>query len=134
MAFLGFFILGYFVYASLFAALGACSTSDQDMQQFQQIATIPAIAGFLLSFYALTNPDTTLATVLSLIPLFTPFLMIVRTSVISLPLWEIALVVATSLAGIVLMTWLAAKIFRVGILMTGKKPTFAEIFRWLRYA
>ncbi len=134
LAFLGYFILGYFFYASVFAALGACSTSDQDMQQFQLFGTMPAVVGLMLSFYAFTNPDTTLATVLSLIPPFTPFLMIVRTSVMVPPFWEIALSVLSLLAGIAVMTWLAAKIFRIGILMTGKKPTFKEIFRWLRYA
>lgn len=134
LAFLGYFILGYFFYASVFAALGACSTSDQDMQQFQMIGTMPAVLGLVLSFYAFTNPDTTLATVLSLIPPFTPFLMIVRTSVMAPPLWEVALSVLSLLVGIAVMTWLAAKIFRIGILMTGKKPTFKEIFRWLRYA
>ena len=87
-----------------------------------------------LRFRGVTNPDTTLATVLSLIPPFTPFLMIVRTSVMVPPFWEIALSVLSLLAGIAVMTWLAAKIFRIGILMTGKKPTFKEIFRWLRYA
>jgi ABC-2 type transport system permease protein len=134
VAFLGYFVLGYFFYASVFAGLGACSTSEQDMQQFQQIAVIPAVLGLMLSFYAFTNPDTTLATVLSMIPPFTPFVMIVRTSVMTPPLWEIVLSVLSLLAGIAVMTSLAAKIFRVGILMTGKKPTFREIFRWLRYA
>ena len=134
VAFLGYFVLGYFFYASLFAALGACSTSDQDMQQFQQIGSIPAILGMLLSFYVFTNPDTTLATVLSMIPPFTPFMMIVRTSVMAPPFWEVALSVLSLLAGIAVMTWVAAKIFRIGILMTGKKPTFKEIFRWMRYA
>jgi ABC-2 type transport system permease protein len=133
-AFLGYFVLGYFFYASVFAAMGACSTSDQDMQQFQTVGTIPAVIGLLVSFYAFTNADTAMATVLSLIPPFTPFVMIVRTSVMSPPLWEVALSVVSLLAGIVVMMWLAAKIFRIGILMTGKKPTFAEIFRWLRYA
>ena len=134
LAFLGYFILGYFFYASVFAALGACSTSDQDMQQFQLFGTMPAVVGLMLSFYAFTNPDTTLATVLSLIPPFTPFVMIVRTSVMAPPFWEVALSVLSLLAGIAVMTWLAAKIFRIGILMTGKKPTFKEIFRWMRYA
>ncbi len=134
VAFLGYFVLGYFFYASLFAALGACSTSDQDMQQFQQIGSIPAIVGMLLSFYAFTNPDTTWSTVLSMIPPFTPFVMIVRTSVMAPPLWEVGLSVLSLLTGIIVMTWVAAKIFRIGILMTGKKPTFKEIFRWLRYA
>jgi ABC-2 type transport system permease protein len=134
VAFLGYFVLGYFFYAAVFAAMGACSTSDQDMQQFQQVAVIPAVLGLLVSFYAFTNADTLLTTILSMFPPWAPFVMIVRTSVMTPPLWEIVASVASMLAGILLMTWLAAKIFRVGILMTGKKPTFAEIFRWLRHA
>ena len=102
------------------------------MQQFQMIGTLPAVVGLMLSFYAFTNPDTTLATVLSLIPPFTPFLMIVRTSVMVPPLWEIALSVLSLVAGVAVMTWLAAKIFRIGILMTGKPPKIGEVVRWLR--
>jgi ABC-2 type transport system permease protein len=134
VAFLGYFVMGYLFYAAAYAALGACSTSDQDMQQFQQVGTIPAVVGFILSFYVFTNPDTTLATVLSMIPPFTPFVMIVRIAVLTPPTWEILASVAAMILGIGLMTILAAKIFRVGILMTGKKPTFREIFRWIRYA
>lgn len=134
VSFVGYFILGYLLYASYFAALGACCNTDQEAQQVQQFGVIPILVGFMLSFYVFMNPDTTLATVLGMIPLFTPFIMLVRVSVLAPPLWEIAVSVAVMVAGIALMTVLAAKVFRVGILMTGKKPTLPEIWRWIRYA
>jgi ABC-2 type transport system permease protein len=134
VAFVGYFILGYLLYASYFAALGSCCSTDQEAQQLQQFGIIPIVVGFFLSFYVFMNPDSTVATVLSLIPPFTPFIMLVRIAVLTPPLWEIALSVLFIVGGIALLTTLAAKVFRVGILMTGKKPTLVEIWRWIRYA
>ena len=134
IAFIGYFVLGYLLYSSYFAALGACCNSDQEAQQLQQVGIIPILAGFFLSFYVLQQADTPLAMILSLIPLLTPFLMIVRMAVQTPPLWEIGLSVVLMVGAIAVMTMLAAKVFRVGILMTGKKPTLPEIWRWIRYA
>lgn len=134
VSFLGFFVLGYLFYASYFAALGACCSSDQEAQQMQQVGILPILAGFLVAFYVFTNPETPVSVVLSMLPPLTPFVMLVRINVLTPPFWQIALSVAAMVAGIGLMTVLAAKVFRVGILMTGKKPTVFEIWRWIRYA
>jgi len=134
VAFIGFFVLGYLMFASYFAALGACCSTDQEAQQMQQFGALPLMMGFFLGFAVFFNPDSTLATVLSMIPIFAPFIMIIRVSILAPPLWEIAASVTLMIAAICLMTVLAAKVFRVGILMTGKKPTLPEIIRWIRYA
>jgi ABC-2 type transport system permease protein len=134
LAFIGFFVLGYLMFSSYFAALGACCSTDQEAQQMQQLGAIPVMLGFFLSFAVFFNPDTTLATVLSMIPLFAPFIMIIRVSILAPPVWEISLSVALMLAAIWGLTVVAAKIFRVGLLMTGKKPTLPELWRWVRYA
>jgi ABC-2 type transport system permease protein len=133
-AFVGYFILGYLFYASYFAALGACCSTDQEAQQVQQVGMLPVVIGFFMAFYAFFNPETTMATALSFFPPFTPFVMMVRTTVLAPPLWEILVSIGAMVAGIALLTVLAAKVFRVGILMTGKKPTLFEIWRWVRYA
>lgn len=134
VAFVGYFIVGYLLYASYFAALGACCNSDQEAQQVQQVGMIPVVLGFFLAFYAFFNPDTTMATVLSFIPPFTPFVMMVRTTVLAPPLWEVLGSLLVMGLGIVALTLVTAKIFRVGILMSGKKPTLREVVRWVRYA
>ena len=82
----------------------------------------------------LNDPDSTLAVVTSLIPIFTPFIMMLRIAVKTPPAWQIALGYLLTLGLCVFMVWLCARVYRVGILMYGKKPTFAELWRWLRYA
>ena len=100
----------------------------------QQFGALPLMIGFFLGFAVFFNPDSTLATVLSMVPFFAPFIMMIRVSILAPPLWEIAASVGLMILAIFLMTILAAKVFRVGILMTGKKPTLPEILRWIRYA
>jgi ABC-2 type transport system permease protein len=134
VAFVGYYVLGYLMYAWYFAALGALCNTDQEAQQVQQFGVIPIAIGFFLSFYVFMNPDTTVATVLSLIPPFTPFVMLVRIAVLTPPMWEIVLSILLIFVTIAILAALAAKVFRVGILMTGKKPTLPEIWRWMRHA
>ena len=131
--FIIFFILGYLLYATLYAMVGSMVNSDQDAQQFQFPVMIFIIGAFFLAFYIIRNPDTTLAKIVSQIPLFSPITMFTRISVQSPPFGEILLSIVLLIAAIIFFIWLAAKIFRVGILMYGKRPTLPEIINWLKY-
>lgn len=128
-----FYLAGYFLYASLYAAAGAMASSDEDAQQVQMPMTLMIVLSFLLFTVILRSPNSTLAVVLSLIPFFAPILMILRIAIQTPPFWQIAasliLTVGTGLA----LVKFSAKIYRVGILMYGKRPSLAELLRWLRY-
>jgi ABC-2 type transport system permease protein len=128
-----FFLAGYFLYASLYAAAGAMASSEEDAQQVQMPMTLMIVASFLLFTVILRSPNSTLAVVLSLIPFFAPVLMTLRIAIQTPPFWQIAasliLTVGTGLG----MVKFSAKIYRVGILMYGKRPSLAELLRWLRY-
>ncbi len=128
-----FYILGYFLFATIYAGIGSMFNTEEDAQQLMGVANLFLIAPMVLLMPVMKNPDGTMATVLSLIPFFSPILMYLRIVVQMPPAWQIALSIGIMLATIVLMIWLVAKIYRVGILMYGKKPTIPEIVRWLRY-
>jgi ABC-2 type transport system permease protein len=128
-----YYILGYFLFATIYAGIGSMFNSEEDAQQLMGVANLFLIAPMVLLMPVMKNPDGTMATVLSLIPFFSPILMYLRIAVQMPPAWQIALSIVIMLATIVLMIWLVAKIYRVGILMYGKKPTIPEIARWLRY-
>ncbi len=128
-----FFLAGYFLYASLYAAIGAMVSSDEEAQQLQVPVTLPIVIPAFLVQVVLRNPNSTLSTVLSLIPFFAPVLMVVRIALQTPPFWEIALsllLLALSTVGVV---YVSAKIYRVGVLMYGKRPSLVEVLRWLRY-
>jgi ABC-2 type transport system permease protein len=132
--FLLLFLLGFFLYAALYAAIGAATNNVQEAQQFAGVVLPFLIAPVLFMMPVINDPDSTLAVVLSLVPPFTPLLMMLRIAVKMPPLWQILagyVLTALFVAGLV---WLCARIYRVGILMYGKKPTFAELARWLRHA
>jgi ABC-2 type transport system permease protein len=134
VAFAVFFLLGYFLYASMYAALGSMVNSDQEAQQVQWPAMLPIIFSIVLSTPVLQRPDSPLAFWTSMVPFFAPILMFVRVMVETPPMWQIVLCVALML----LTTWgllgLSSRIYRVGILMYGKRPTLHELRRWLRYS
>ena len=134
VAFAVFFILGYFLYSTMYAALGAMVNSDQEAQQVQWPAMLPIVFSIILSTPVLQHPNSQLAIWTSLIPFFTPILMFVRIMAETPPLWQIALSVVLML----LTTWgllgLSSRIYRVGILMYGKRPTLPELRKWLKYA
>jgi ABC-2 type transport system permease protein len=134
VSFIVFFLLGYFFYGALFAALGAAVNSPQEAQPLQFLVMTPLVAGVALFPVVLGNPDGPLAVVLSMIPFFTPLLMFLRIASVTPPAWQIALSIASMLLGIAAAVWLGARIYRVGILMHGKRPTFAEMARWIRSA
>jgi ABC-2 type transport system permease protein len=133
-AFVLFFILGYFLYSSLYAALSAPFNTEQEAQQFVMIPGMMLILTSTTWFFAFNQPNGTLATVLSFFPFTAPLMMFMRISVQTPPLWQIATSVALLVATIVAVAWFAGRIYRVGILMYGKKPTLPEIFRWAMQA
>jgi ABC-2 type transport system permease protein len=129
-AFVLFFLLGYFLYASLYAALSAPFNTEQEAQQFVIIPGMMLILTSTTWFFAFNQPNGTLATALSFFPFTAPLMMFMRISVQTPPLWQIGVSVAILLATIWAVAWFAGRVYRVGILMYGKKPTLPEIFRW----
>ena len=132
MTFLIFFILGYLLYATLFAAIGSLVDNNTDSQQFTLPVTVPLLVAFLSTFYIPNNPDSSLSVWLSMIPFTSPLSMMVRIP-FGVPIWQIVVSVILLAGTFVLMTWIAAKIYRTGILMYGKKLSYKEIFKWLKY-
>lgn len=125
--------LGYFLFTSLFAILGAISNSDQEVQQFVFPIVMTMILPFIIGFAVAQNPAAKWVTILSLIPFFTPTLMMMRISFLPPPAWQLAASYVIMGISVAVMGALAAKIFRVGILMYGKRPTLPELVRWVRY-
>ncbi|NLH51488.1 MAG: ABC transporter permease [Bacteroidales bacterium] len=129
----GFFFLGgYLLYAALFAAIGSAVESETDTQQFMLPVTVPLILSFILATYVINNPNSSLAIWFSIIPLTSPVVMMVRIP-FGVPWWHLALSMFLLVVGFVFTTWLAARIYRTGILMYGKKVTWAELIRWFKY-
>ena len=129
-----FFLLGYLTFVCIYAVGGAISNSDKEAQQFMGPIMMVAMVPWMLAFPILQNPESTLATVLSLIPVFTPITMFMRIIVSEPPLWQVGISVALSIATVVAFFWMTAKIFRIGILSYGKRPSPAELWRWLKVA
>lgn len=134
LAFVVFFLLGYFLYAGLYAALAAPFNTEQEAQQLVMIPGMMLILASTMWFFAFNTPDGTLSRVLSLFPFTSPLLMFMRISVQPPPAWEIALSIVILLLTIWGVAWFAGRVYRVGILMYGKKPTLPEIIRWARAA
>ena len=131
--FIIFFVFGYLMYSALFAAVGSAADSETDVQQLTFPITIPIILPIMFLTNVTANPGSTFAVITSMIPLFSPILMIARMAVSSVPLWQsIGSVVLMSLTFVGLM-WVSSRVYRVGILMYGKKPSFKEIAKWIRY-
>jgi len=129
-----FFLLGYLLYSTMFAALGAVVNSEQEAQQLQMTVMWFLIIPMLVAQLVIRAPNSTAAVVLSLIPFFTPMLMFLRINLITPPAWQVALSIALLLATNLAVLWLSARIYRVGILMYGKRPTLPELVRWVRAA
>lgn len=131
-AFIFFFIGGYLLYAALFAAIGSAVDSEADTQQFMLPVTIPLIFSIIMAQYVINNPDGPLSYWLSIIPLTSPVIMMIRIP-FGVPIGELALSVGLLIAGFLGTTWLAARIYRTGILMYGKKVSYRELAKWLFY-
>ncbi len=132
--FILFFVLGFLFYSTLFAGIGAICNTDQEAQQLQTPIVMCLAFTFIIPLAIMQNPDGTFATVCSMIPFFAPILMFMRINILMPPAWQIALSVAILLGSIYIAGVLSAKIFRVGILMYGKRPDLREVFKWLRRA
>ena len=130
--FLIYFLGGYLLYGSLFAAIGSASDQETDSQQFIVPITIPLIISFVLVQVVIDNPHGGLAYWLSMIPFTSPIIMIARIP-FGVPLHELLLSISLLIGGFLLTTWVAAKIYRVGILMYGKKISYKELWKWLKY-
>ncbi|MGL5620355.1 MAG: ABC transporter permease, partial [Tannerellaceae bacterium] len=132
LMFILFFIGGYGLYASIFSAIGAAVDSQEDTQQFMTPVTILMLFAFYAGMYSMENPDGPLAFWGSLFPLTSPIVMMVRLP-FDVPLWQIGLSLTLLFATFILMVKLSGKIYRVGILMYGKKPSIKEIIKWIQY-
>ena len=128
-----YFIGGYFLYSSFYAAIGAAVDNETDSQQFLLPIIMPLVLGVYIGFFTVVNdPHGTVATIFSMVPLTSPIVMLMRIP-FGVPLWQIALSITLLFATFFLVVWFASKIYRVGILMYGKKPTWKELYRWLQY-
>ena len=133
-AFVAYFCGGYLLFAAVFAAIGSAVDQESDAQTLQVPVMLPIMLPMLFLPAVLSQPDAPLAVFLSLFPVSSPVLMVVRMSVTDVPAWQIAASLALLVAAFVGMIWVAARVYRVGILMTGKKATFADLWRWVRTA
>jgi len=131
-SFVFYFLTGYLLYASLFAAIGSAVDNETETQQFMLPVTIPIILALVVAMGTMQNPESSLSFWFSIIPLTSPIVMIARIP-FDVPPWEIALSMGLMILTIVGTIWMAAKIYRTGILMYGKKTSYKEIWKWLTY-
>ncbi|MBR5041637.1 MAG: ABC transporter permease [Bacteroidales bacterium] len=131
LCFVLFFVFGYMLYASLFAAIGSAVENEGDTQQLQIPVTIPLLLGFFIAIYAFKAPDSALVFWGSMIPFTSPIVMLARLP-FGVPGWEIAVSIILLIATFAVCAWLSAKIYKVGILMFGKKSTWKDLWKWLK--
>ncbi len=132
-AFFIYFVGGYFLYSSIYAAIGAAVDNETDSQQFMLPILFPLILGVYIGFFVvIENPHGTVATLFSMLPLTSPIVMLMRIP-FGVPIWQVVVSILILIGSIIFMVWLASKIYRIGILMYGKKPTYKELFKWLKY-
>ncbi len=127
-----FLIGGFLFYAALYAAIGSAIDNIQDAGQLQSIVVVPIILGLVLSMSVVADPNSTLATVLSMIPFTSPMTMMTRVP-FGIPTWETILSLVILYGSFIFMVWVSAKIYRVGIFMYGKKPNIKELIKWIKY-
>jgi ABC-2 type transport system permease protein len=130
--FIFYFLGGYLLYGALFAAVGSAVDAPSDAQQFMFPITIPLIVAYLgLFVFVLQEPNSTASFWLSIIPLTSPIAMMGRIS-FGVPFWELALSICLLIVGFLFTTWLAGKIYRIGILMHGSKPSYRTLWKWIK--
>lgn len=132
--FVGFFVCGFFMYSGLYASVGAMCSTDEEAQQAQFPLVMFLIVPIALVMWVIEHPGAPAATALSLFPLFTPILMWARIAGGAVPAWQVGLSFVLMALGILAIAWVAGRIYKVGILMTGKRPTLPELVRWVREA
>jgi ABC-2 type transport system permease protein len=129
-----FFLLGFFLYSTLSAAIGAMVSSEREAQQIQQFVMMPMGISFAFLFFAMRAPSDPIIVAMSMVPFFAPLLMYMRIVVQTPPAWQIALSISIMIATIGTMFFVAGRIYRVGVLMYGKRVTLPEIIKWVRHA
>lgn len=131
LSFVVFFVLGYLLYAALFAAIGSAVENEADSTQLQLPVTLPLLIAFFIAFYAFKSPDSPIVFWGSMIPFTSPIVMLARIP-LGVPTWEIIVSISLLLLTFVLCAWISARIYRVGILMFGKKTTFKDLWKWMK--
>ncbi|MGE5419423.1 MAG: ABC transporter permease [Chloroflexota bacterium] len=132
IAFVFYFITGYLLYSSIFAAIGSAVDSETETQQFMLPVTIPIILALMVAMGTMSNPESQLAFWFSIIPLTSPIVMMARIP-FGVPMWQLALSMALMLGTFMGFVWMGAKVYRVGILMYGKKASWKEMWKWMKY-
>jgi ABC-2 type transport system permease protein len=127
-----FFILGYLLYSSLFAAIGSAADSDTDTQQLMMPVTIPIMIAYFIMFHTWRSPDSVLSVVSSIIPFFSPILMITRIAITDVPFWQISLSIVLMILTFAGTMWLSSKIYKVGILSYGSTVGYKDLIKWIR--
>ncbi|RLD25362.1 MAG: ABC transporter permease [Bacteroidetes bacterium] len=133
--FIFYFLGGFLLYSALFAAVGAAVDSESETQQFVMPLTIPLVFGFIIGEFAIMNPDGAAVMWFSIVPFTSPVVMMIRLANGFTPdtIWQLYLSIALLIAGFVFTTWIASKIYRIGILMYGNKISYKELWKWLRH-
>jgi ABC-2 type transport system permease protein len=134
VALLAFFVLGLVFYAALYAAVGSMVSSQEDVNQASLPITLLLISSVVVAQVVLIKPDAPLARIMSLLPFSAPIIMPTRMALITVPWWEIIASLASVGLGCAIALWLSARVYRVGMLMYGKRPTFGEVAKWIRYS
>lgn len=132
--FLLFFLLGYFLYASIYALIGSMVTTAQEGGQLAMPVVVLLVLGFYLAFPVIRSPSSSLAFWVSMVPFFAPITMIIRIVSQTPPVWEIVLSLSIGIVTVMVLLWFTARIYRVGMLMSGKRATIPEVLRWLRHS
>jgi ABC-2 type transport system permease protein len=130
--FLLYFVLGFLLYGAVYAAVGSMFNAVQEAQQVAMFVQMAIMVGFFALFAVIKDPTGSLGVTMSYIPFFSPFIMPARWSLTSVPMYQLAISLSLSVAALVAVAWLAGRIYRTGVLMYGKKPSLAEVFRWVR--
>ena len=133
VSFIFYFITGYLLYASIFAAIGSAVDNETETQQFMLPVTIPIILGLMVAMGTMQNPESSLSFWCSMIPLTSPIVMIARIP-FGVPYWQLAVSMFLMVITFIAFVWMAAKVYRTGILMYGKKTSWKEMWKWLRYS
>jgi ABC-2 type transport system permease protein len=132
-SFIFYFLFGYLLYAAMFAVIGSAVDSETDTQQLILPVILPLILAIYVMISAINNPDAALPFWFSMIPFTSPVVMMVRIP-FGVPWWQVGLSASLLVATFLGMTWIAGKVYRTGILMYGKKASYREIWKWLRYS
>jgi ABC-2 type transport system permease protein len=133
LLFMGLFITGYFLYSGMYASVGAIASTEQEASQLQIPVTLLVVVPLFVIPVVLEAPRSDASLVLSWIPFFTPILFIVRYVLGAVAIWEVPLVFSLQIVTILFVAWVGGRIYRVGLLMTGKRPTLPELVRWIRH-